>query len=202
MQKKVVFGSLFVILAFMFMFADAQFHIGFKDKPSMALTHASHGSMEGMDHSNMEDIEDMDHSTMDMPGMIPLEDLPPEEPQSVLEPEIVIEDGKEIKVFNLWIEAIRKEIRDGIYTEGWGFNRQVPGPELRIKEGDNVRIIFENRHTKEHTIHWHGVHVPTEMDGVPSISQKPVQPNETFTYEIIAMLTPTIILTWACMVHL
>jgi len=115
-----------------------------------------------------------------------LDSLPLEEPQAPLKPKIIIENGKTIKVFNISIEAIKKELRPGVYVEAWGFNRQVPGPELRVKEGDLVRVYFTNKHTKNHTIHWHGVHVPTEMDGVPGVSQYEVGPNETFTYEFTA----------------
>jgi len=124
---------------------------------------------------------------MEMEGMVDLDTLPLEEPQRSLKPEIVYEDGNEIKVFKIWIEAVKKEIRPGVYVEAWGFNRQVPGPELRVQEGDTVRVLFENRHaTFNHTIHWHGQHVPNHMDGVPGVTQYEVQPNETFVYEFIA----------------
>ncbi|MFQ5621545.1 MAG: multicopper oxidase family protein [Candidatus Nanoarchaeia archaeon] len=144
------------------------------------------GQMMNMDGMEMQDTSmDMDHQ-MDGMEMTDLSTLPLEEPQSKLEPEVITENGQEIKVFNMTIEAIKKEIRPGVFVEAWGFNRQVPGPEFRVQEGDRVRVHFTNKHTKEHTIHWHGIHVPTEMDGVPGISQEPVKPNETFTYEFIA----------------
>ncbi|MBL7055516.1 multicopper oxidase domain-containing protein [Candidatus Woesearchaeota archaeon] len=140
-------------------------------------------------HHDMDGMEDISHEIEEMSDMEDqkaLEDLPLEESQSTLDPEIIYEDGKEIKVFRMWIEAIKKEIRPGVYVEAWGFNRQVPGPELRVDEGDNVRVIFENKHNKDHTIHWHGQHVQNSMDGVPGITQQVVKPKETFTYEFVA----------------
>ena len=137
-----------------------------------------------IDHYNrLAQLEGMDE---EMVMKMDLESLPLEEPQSTLEPKIIIENGKTIKVFNISVEAIKKELRPGVYVEAWGFNRQVPGPELRVKEGDRVRVHFTNKHSKNHTIHWHGVHVPSNMDGVPGVSQYTVEPNKTYTYEFIA----------------
>ncbi|PCI38697.1 MAG: copper oxidase [Rhodospirillaceae bacterium] len=68
-------------------------------------------------------------------------------------------------------------------TDVWCYNGEVPGPVLRARQGDRVRIHFENALDEPSTIHWHGLRIPIEMDGVPDISQKPVQPGETFTYE-------------------
>jgi FtsP/CotA-like multicopper oxidase with cupredoxin domain len=61
-------------------------------------------------------------------------------------------------------------------------NNQIPGPTLHFKQGDRVTINVHN-HLKEPTsIHWHGILVPWEMDGVSSISQTPIKPNHTFQY--------------------
>lgn len=62
-------------------------------------------------------------------------------------------------------------------------NGQVPGPTLRVRLGDTVRVRFTNRLPQETTIHWHGVRVPNAMDGVPHATQPPVQPGASFTYE-------------------
>jgi len=66
------------------------------------------------------------------------------------------------------------------------YNGQIPGPEVRLKEGERVRIVLQNRLAEPTTVHWHGVDVPNPMDGVPGITQKPVQPGETFSYEFEA----------------
>ena len=65
----------------------------------------------------------------------------------------------------------------------WAYNAQVPGPEIRVTEGQRLRVTLENRLPEPTTIHWHGLPVPSDMDGVPDISQRAVQPGETFTYE-------------------
>lgn len=72
---------------------------------------------------------------------------------------------------------------DWAETDVWCYNGKVPGPVLRAKQGDRVRIHFENALDEPTTVHWHGLRIPINMDGVPDISQKPVQPGETFTYE-------------------
>lgn len=68
-------------------------------------------------------------------------------------------------------------------TEVWAYSGQVPGPEIRARQGDRVRIIVENRLPEETTVHWHGVRVPNAMDGVPHLTQKPIAPGDSFTYE-------------------
>lgn len=70
--------------------------------------------------------------------------------------------------------------------EAWTYNGTVPGPEIRVKEGEVVRIIFKNELPVATSLHPHGVDLPNAMDGVPGVTQKPVQPGETFIYEFIA----------------
>lgn len=71
----------------------------------------------------------------------------------------------------------------GRALEVWAYNGQVPGPTLRIRLGDTLKVQFVNRLPSETTIHWHGVRVPNAMDGVPHVTQPPVRPGETFLYE-------------------
>jgi FtsP/CotA-like multicopper oxidase with cupredoxin domain/plastocyanin len=71
-------------------------------------------------------------------------------------------------------------------VDGWGYNGQVPGPELRVREGDTVRVRLHNRLPVPTTIHWHGIDVPLAQDGVPVISQPAVAPGSDFTYEFAA----------------
>ena len=66
---------------------------------------------------------------------------------------------------------------------GWGYNGSVPGPTIEVNEGDRVRVILHNKLPEATTIHWHGLEVPLNMDGVPFISQQMVEPGGTFTYE-------------------
>jgi FtsP/CotA-like multicopper oxidase with cupredoxin domain len=72
---------------------------------------------------------------------------------------------------------------DGRPLQVWAYNGQVPGPTLRVRLGETVRATFTNRLPQPTTIHWHGVRVPNAMDGVPGVTQPPVQPGETFVYE-------------------
>ena len=94
-------------------------------------------------------------------------------------------DGQ-MREFRLTASAMTYEFVKGQPTTAWAYNNQVPGPELRAREGDLLRVIFTNNLPEPTTIHWHGVNVPTSMDGVPDISQPPVPPGGTFTYEFIA----------------
>ena len=72
---------------------------------------------------------------------------------------------------------------DGQPLAVWAYNDQVPGPVLRVRLGETVRATLTNRLPQPTTIHWHGVRVPNAMDGVPGVTQSPVQPGETFVYE-------------------
>jgi FtsP/CotA-like multicopper oxidase with cupredoxin domain len=68
-------------------------------------------------------------------------------------------------------------------TAVWAYNGTVPGPELRVRQGDPVRVVVSNKLGEDTTIHWHGIRLPNAMDGVPGLTQKPVRPGESFTYE-------------------
>jgi FtsP/CotA-like multicopper oxidase with cupredoxin domain len=59
----------------------------------------------------------------------------------------------------------------------------VPGPALRLRQGEPARIVVENRLAEDTTVHWHGIRVPNAMDGVPGLTQSPIKPGQTFTYE-------------------
>ncbi|QRM34698.1 multicopper oxidase family protein [Microvirga sp. VF16] len=68
-------------------------------------------------------------------------------------------------------------------TQVWAYHGQVPGPEIRVRQGERVRVLIENRLPEETTVHWHGVRVPNPMDGVPQLTQPPIGVGETFAYE-------------------
>ncbi|HLC40196.1 MAG TPA: multicopper oxidase family protein [Methylomirabilota bacterium] len=87
---------------------------------------------------------------------------------------------------HLEAREITWELAPGKVVKAMAYNGQVPGPEIRVKEGERVRIILKNALSEPTTIHWHGVDVPNAMDGVPGITQKPVQPGDTFVYEFEA----------------
>ena len=85
--------------------------------------------------------------------------------------------------YRLTAEPARAELVPGFQTEVLAFNGQTPAPVIRAKQGQPVRIEFTNKLAEPTTIHWHGLRIPIEMDGVPFLSQKPVMPGETFVYE-------------------
>jgi manganese oxidase len=91
-----------------------------------------------------------------------------------------------VKVFELTTKAVRWEILDGVMVTAYTYNGTVPGPMIRVTEGDQVRIVVKNELPHPTTIHWHGIEVPNAMDGVPGVTQDPILPGETFIYEFIA----------------
>ena len=99
------------------------------------------------------------------------------------EPEL---DG-DTKVFNLTIDMIQHRI-DAMKEplDALGFNRTWPGPRIDVIEGDNVRAIFTNNLDETTGIHFHGQRLPNNMDGVPLITQDPIQPGDSFAYEFVA----------------
>jgi len=89
------------------------------------------------------------------------------------------------RVHNVEIVAAPTEVQigDGPPLRVWAYNGQVPGPTIRIRLGDTLKAHFINQLPDETTIHWHGVRVPNAMDGVPHVTQPPVRPGGSFTYE-------------------
>jgi FtsP/CotA-like multicopper oxidase with cupredoxin domain len=68
-------------------------------------------------------------------------------------------------------------------TDVWSYNGGIPGPEIRVRQGERLRIAVNNRLSQETTVHWHGVRVPNAMDGVPHLTQKPIGASDSFVYE-------------------
>lgn len=91
-----------------------------------------------------------------------------------------------IKEFSLTAEPIRWQYANGKTITAWAYNGQIPGPEIRVMEGDKVKIKFTNKLPKATTIHWHGLNVPNSMDGVPGLTQDAIKPGASFTYEFTA----------------
>lgn len=94
-----------------------------------------------------------------------------------------------VKEFSISVAEAEHELYPGgPKIKAWAFNGQVPGPTLRVTEGDLVRVHFTNKHTSNHTLHFHGLNVPNEMDGVAygHLHHLEVKPGETRTYEFVA----------------
>ncbi|MFN8593246.1 MAG: copper oxidase [Thermomicrobiales bacterium] len=96
-----------------------------------------------------------------------------------LEPRI--ENG--VKVFDLETSVIQWNILDNVPVLAYAFNHQVPGPRIHLTEGDRVRFNVTNQLPESTTVHWHGLVVPNAMDGAADITQQPIPPGQTFTYE-------------------
>ena len=93
-----------------------------------------------------------------------------------------LEDGTTVREFTIIAEDTKvMEISPGVFFNAWTYNGTVPGPTIRVTEGDLVRVKFINNGEKSHTMHFHGIH-PAEMDGVFEI----VGQGGQFTYEFIA----------------
>ena len=99
--------------------------------------------------------------------------------------EHTVENG--VWVFNLEATPVRWEILPGTRVTAWTYNGTVSGPEIRVPYGQRVRIEVKNGLPDETTVHWHGIDVPNAMDGVPDVTQEPIEPGGDFTYEFDAL---------------
>jgi manganese oxidase len=118
------------------------------------------------------------------------QDYPPGEPGKDYTP-VITPNGSTlpykvvtgVKVFHLITEEVDHEFAPGLRAHCWGFNGQVHGPTIEAVEGDRVRIYVTNKLPENTSIHWHGLFVPSGMDGVGGLSQKTIEPGETYKYE-------------------
>lgn len=90
-------------------------------------------------------------------------------------------DGGSVVRYRLEAGEIDWEIAPGRKVRGYGFNGQVPGPVLEAKQGVPLEIEFTNRLPEPTVIHWHGLRIPSPMDGTEDV-QRLIQPGESFTY--------------------
>jgi len=118
------------------------------------------------------------------------QDYPPGEPGKDYTP-VITPNGSTlpykivggIKVFHLITEEVDHEFAPGLRARCWGFNGQVHGPTIEAVEGDRIRIYVTNKLPENTSIHWHGLLVPSGMDGVAGLSQKNIGPGKTYKYE-------------------
>src|SRR6266851_4480777 len=144
------------------------------------------GQMDHMQHGNMQHPSSPQPSTQvrvatgtnpsaGAPGSVPVMTL------DIADLPFTVDNG--VKVFNLIAEPVKQLIVPGRTFDLWGFNGSAPGPTIQANEGDRIRIIFDNHLPEPTGIHWHGLELPIEMDGVPGVSQKVVMPGDRFVYE-------------------
>lgn len=101
----------------------------------------------------------------------------------LLEPTILA-DGT--KVFDLTVAITPWEVSPGNIVDAWTYNGMVPGPEIRVDVGDNVRVNVQNDLPLGTDIHWHGIPTPFDQDGVAPITQDLIESGTDYTYEFVA----------------
>ena len=69
------------------------------------------------------------------------------------------------------------------HTAVWAYNGSIPGPEIRVRQGQRLQVVVLNQLREATTVHWHGIRLANVWDGVPGVTQQPIQPGETFAYE-------------------
>jgi manganese oxidase len=99
----------------------------------------------------------------------------------VLEPVEILADGT--KRFELTAEIVDWEVAPGKFVEAWTYNGMVPGPMFVLDVGDRIQVDLQNDLPLMTDIHWHGIMLPNDQDGVAPITQEPVMPGESYTYE-------------------
>jgi FtsP/CotA-like multicopper oxidase with cupredoxin domain len=90
---------------------------------------------------------------------------------------------RDVKVYELTAKKTRWETEPGRFVEAWCYNDQVPGPQIRVTEGDRVRVVLKNELPESTSVHFHGLELANDQDGVPFITQPPIKPGQTYTYE-------------------
>jgi len=99
-----------------------------------------------------------------------------------------LRDG--VKEFELSAGVVRWSILPDLEVGAYAYNGQVPGPLIRVQPGDRIRVRVKNDLPNATTVHWHGLVLPIEQDGVPEISQPPIQPGDEHSYEFDVPNTP------------
>jgi manganese oxidase len=88
-----------------------------------------------------------------------------------------------VKVFELTAATTRWEVSPGDVRDAMAYNGQIPGPEIRVKQGDRVRVVLHNDLEESTSIHFHGLNVPNSQDGVAGITEDITGPGDSRTYE-------------------
>lgn len=101
------------------------------------------------------------------------------------QPATFVMDSDGAKHFTLTAEQVMWQPVKGQKTLAWTLNGTVPGPMLQATAGDHIRITIINHLPEATAIHWHGLEVPTDNDGVPPIGMKPIQPGQSYTYDFV-----------------
>lgn len=141
-----------------------------------ANAHTPHSGHGGMAHGGNQLVGSIDHAANGF------------DPSSLLNDwdsgQLTIDQaGRRVREFSITAVDREIEIAPGIAFPAWTYNGRIPGPTLRVTEGDLIRINFINGGSHRHTMHFHGIH-SARMDGVPGAGE--VEPGESFVYEFTA----------------
>jgi len=90
-----------------------------------------------------------------------------------------------VKEFHLVAEPVVRELAPGMKANLWGYNGTSPGPTIEAVEGDRIRIFVTNKLPEPTSIHWHGMLLPSGMDGVTGLTQPAIGVGKTFVYEFV-----------------
>jgi FtsP/CotA-like multicopper oxidase with cupredoxin domain len=120
------------------------------------------------DHKNMDDKEETQTETATKP--------------------LQVMNGPEI---TLVAKEEKQRLSNGVVVPVWTFNGAAPGPEIRVKQGEKVKVTLKNELPVPTSIHWHGYPVPNNMDGIPGVTQDAIEPGKSFTYEFEANVPGT-----------
>jgi len=99
--------------------------------------------------------------------------------------------GGAIRHFDLTAAPLALQLGPGVKALAWAYNGQVPGPTIRVAQGDLVVVTLHNRLPEGTSIHWHGLAVPNGEDGVAGVTQDAIPPGASATYSFVAAATGT-----------
>jgi FtsP/CotA-like multicopper oxidase with cupredoxin domain len=150
---------------------------GHAEVPAAAAPHAGHDMAGG--HAGFRDGRTVDHRANGFDPHAVLRDF--DEGKTSRLP-----SGQTLREWELYAVDKEIEIAPGVTFAAWTYNGRIPGPTLRAKEGERLRITFVNGSAHPHTIHFHGIH-PAEMDGVPGLGAGEIAPGGQAVYEFDAL---------------
>ena len=107
----------------------------------------------------------------------------------LLEP-TVLPDGT--KQFDITTKVVDWELEPGKTVKAMAYNGTVPGPTMKVGPGEKVKVVLHNELPESTVIHFHGLDLPNALDGVPDITQDPVKPGQTYTYEFTSQSYPAV----------
>jgi len=102
----------------------------------------------------------------------------------LMEP-VILADGT--KQFDVTIAITPWEVEAGRFVDAWTYNGQVPGPAIRVDDGDRISVTFHNELPMGTDVHFHGVRLENQMDGVAPLTQPLIEPGDSFTYTFVAV---------------